>query len=101
VAVIASVPTGNVVRVKLAVPDTRLRVPSAVVPLWKVTVPVGTVLPPEALVTEAVNVRDWPNVDGLALPAPAMTTEVLLLARLTVCDRLDGEELLVKSTEPL
>ena len=37
-----------------------------VVPSVKVTVPVG-VPAPETAATEAVNVTDWPNVEGLTL----------------------------------
>ena len=57
-------------------------VPSGVVPSRNVTAPVGL---PLAEVTVAVNVTDWPNVDGLADDVRL----VLVLASLTTWETVD------------
>ena len=54
-------------------------VPRVVVPSLNVTVPVGV---PLDEVTVAVNVTDWPNVEGLADDVSA----VLVLTSLTTCE---------------
>src|SRR5579864_2819312 len=55
----------EVVRVALPLPS-RVPVPKVELPFLKVTVPVGTPLPGEFAVTEAVKVTDWLNTEGLA-----------------------------------
>jgi hypothetical protein len=87
--------------IKVAVPENRLRVPKAVVPLKKVTVPVGTRPGPEELVTVAVKVDDSPKAEGLVLVEAGLTTDVLVLAFWTLCDRADGEELPEKFAVPV
>ena len=59
-----SLPTGNVVVVKVATPPLRVPVPKVVVPFLKVTVPVG-VAPVDAA-TVAVKVTDAPVVNGFS-----------------------------------
>ena len=55
-----SAPTGSLVEVKLATPvESSVALPNAVVPLLKVTVPVGRVEPEEA-VTAALSSTGWP-----------------------------------------
>ena len=51
-------------------------VPSVVAPSLNVTVPVGVPLPGATALTVAVNVTDWPTVEGLA----EEVTVVLVLA---------------------
>ena len=41
-------------------------VPSVVAPSMNVTVPLGVPAPGATTVTVAVNVTDWPNLDGFA-----------------------------------
>ena len=62
VAVTGSLPTGRVLVVNFAFPALSVIVPSVWPPLVNVTVPVASVV---ALVTTAVNVTDWPSVEGL------------------------------------
>ena len=57
-----SVPTGNVVNARVALPVASVPVPKVVVPYLKVTVPVGVA--PVVAVTVAVKVTDSPEVDG-------------------------------------
>jgi hypothetical protein len=74
------VPAGSVVVLNVAscVEAFTVPVPSTVVPLLNVTVPVG--LPPYAGVTVAVNVTFWPGFDGFL----EETSVVLVLALPTV-----------------
>ena len=70
-----SVPTGSEAVVRVAAPDPfRLPVPSELVPLKKVTVPVGTVVAPEGGVTTAVSVTLLPDA-MLALLDVSMVAE--------------------------
>ena len=59
----AALPTGNVVVTRVAVPAASVPVPNIAVPFLNVTTPVG--VGPMDAVTVAVNVTDWPEVDGL------------------------------------
>jgi hypothetical protein len=69
--------------VKLAVPPDTGLVPSTVVPIRKETLPVG--VPPWAGVTVATKVTEDPYVAGFGEP----TTEVVVVALLTFCDKAD------------
>ena len=57
-------PAGNVVVLNVARPDVSWADPNTVCPSLNETVPVG--VPADALLTPAVNVTDWPTVDGLS-----------------------------------
>jgi len=59
---------------RLAVPETRLTVPRTVVPSLKITEPAGSGQPVtlKLWLTVAVNVTDWPTVDGFAELASVM-----------------------------
>ena len=80
VAVIDALPTGSVVVVHDAAPEERVLVDFAVVPLKKVTVPVGD---PAVPVTVAVNVTDCPWTFGLALDARPVIDSVVPAASAT------------------
>lgn len=87
-AVIEEVATGRLETDKVALPPDRVPVPSVVDPFLKVTVPVG--VPPNAGVTVAVKVTDWPYCEGFFEEARV----VVVLALLTVWAR--GAEVLVR-----
>jgi hypothetical protein len=88
-AVIECDPTARVVVANVATPELSVPVPSVVTPSRNVTVPVGVPPVPD---TVAVNVTDWPIVEGLredvrtvvlALPfTTCVTTEDVLAAKL-------------------
>src|SRR5579863_7289054 len=68
---------------KDATPDPfRPIVPSGLAPSLKVTVPVGVPEPGSPAATVAVKVTDWPKTEGFV----ALTTAVVVVARLTSCD---------------
>src|SRR5262249_48067281 len=76
--------TGGKEVVNAALPvASSVPVPKGVVPSLNVTVPVGTPVPGDTVVTVAVKVTDWPNTDGLTEEA----TEEVVEAWLTVCVR--------------
>ena len=83
VAVIDALPTGSVTVVHDATPDDRVLVDAAVVPLKKVTVPVGV---PAVPVTVAVNVTDCPWTFGLAPDARLVVDGVVPAASATEPD---------------
>lgn len=64
-AVMECVPAAKVFDENFATPPLRVLVPSVLVPLLNVTVPVG-VPPPDEGVTVALKVTDWPKVDGFS-----------------------------------
>jgi hypothetical protein len=81
VAAIVSDPFASEVVDRLAEPFTSCTVPNGFVPDLKVTDPVGT---PDVLdVTVAVNVTDWPTVDGFCEDV----NDKLVAALFTTCDR--------------
>ena len=59
--------------------------PKLVPSIANCTVPLGVPVPGAVALTAAVNVTDWPNTEGLL----EELTDVVVLARLTVCDRAD------------
>jgi hypothetical protein len=61
--VIECVPTVSVEVVNFAIPLLSVLEPNVVVPSLKVTVPVGV---PVVDFTEAVNVTDWPKIEGFS-----------------------------------
>jgi len=77
--VIEWLPTARPEVVKVVCPVLKVELPSAVVPSRKVTVPVA-----EEGETVAVNVTDWPEVDGLRVEVAAVV--VLALFAVTVCE---------------
>ena len=85
-AVIVSIPTGNTLVIRPSpdvAPPTSGRVPSAVAPLKKVTLPVGV---PPAPVTVAFNATGCPYVVGLLL----LVTTVVLTVRIFVSVKVTG-----------
>jgi hypothetical protein len=64
----------------VAVPPVREAVPRTVTPSLKVTEPVGVAPGP---VTVAVNVTDWPNVEGFALEASVAVDSAFPIVRVT------------------
>src|SRR5580700_9431673 len=84
-------PTDRLEVERAAVLPVRLTVPRLVAPSKKVTEPVG--LPP---VTVAVNMTDWPYMDGLSDEA----SEVLVVSWLTTWCTMD-EVLVASSVSPL
>ena len=68
-AVIVGIPAPREEVEKEVTPPTRAEPPRALVPLLKVTLPEG--VPPEEL-TAAVNVTDWPKVDGFKFEVTAV-----------------------------
>ena len=74
-------PAAKVEVLKAATPFVRATVPSTFVPFLKVTFPVGT---PFEELTVAVNVMDWPNVEGFKLE----TSAVVVGTPFTVCTRI-------------
>jgi len=77
-AVIECVPAVSVDVANVATPELRVPDPRVVAPSRNVTVPVGV---PPVTVTVAVNVTDWPVVDGLTDEA----STVVLALPLTTC----------------
>jgi hypothetical protein len=75
VAVTSSLPTGKVLVVSFAFFPVSVIVPSAWPPLVKVTVPVTDVV---VLVTVAVNVTDWPSLEGLSEEVTVVVVEAWL-----------------------
>ncbi len=80
---------------KVATPELfSVPVPSVVLPLMKVTVPVGVAEPDVADATVAVSVTDWPKTLGLGVEV-----SVVVLARSTSWVRA-VEVLVVKFVSP-
>ena len=75
------VPAAKVEVLKAATPFVRATVPSTLVPFLKVTFPVGT---PFEELTVAVNVTDWPNVEGFKLE----TSAVVVGTPFTLCTKM-------------
>ena len=67
--------------VRLATPPLNVPVPIGLPPSRKVTNPVGVPVPGGTAVTVAVNVTDWPKVEGFV----DEVTAVVVLALLTTC----------------
>ena len=83
-------PTLNDEVLNVAEPALSVPVPNVVVPSLNVTVPADVPAAGDAAVTVAVNVTDWPELDGFA----ELATVVVLFPLLTVCVR--AEEVLVE-----
>ena len=82
-----SLPTGSEDVVAVAAPPVSVDVPKVVAPLVNVTVPVTPVG------SVAVNVTDWPGVEGFAEETSVMTGVVLA----TTCVSVAVAELLLPS----
>ena len=94
-ALIESVPTGNVVDVRVATPFASVAVPRTVLPFMNITLPEG-VVPDTAEVTVAVNVTDFPKTDGLS----DELTLVVVASALTTSER-GAEVLALKPVTPV
>lgn|ERR1041384_6697882 len=95
-AVIECDPTDSVEVEKVAWPEMRLLVTSAMAPSLKITVPVGVPDPGATVLTVAVKVTDCPEHDGLADELRAVVVPALL----TDCVKL-VDVLVLKLPSPL
>ena len=76
-AVIEWEPAERAAVVKLAIPPESVPAPSVAAPSLKVTVPVG-VPEPDAGLSVALNVTDWPTTDGFGEEIEVVVVETLL-----------------------